>query len=53
MKELIVWLEANKISFRQIDNEVVEMEGLGKLYVADLTWVRSVFRGTGNIFSLT
>lgn len=47
MKELIVWLEANKISFRQIDNEVVEMEGLGKLYVADLTWVRSVFRGTG------
>lgn len=46
MKELIVWLEANKISFRQIDNEVVEMEGLGKLYVADLTEVRSVFRGT-------
>ena len=46
MKELIKWLEANKISFRQIDNEVVEMEGLGKLYVADLTEVRSVFRGT-------
>lgn len=29
MKELIKWLEANKIKYRQIDNEVVEMEGLG------------------------
>lgn len=47
MKELIKWLEANKIKYRQIDNEVVEMEGLGKLYVADLAEVRSVFRVTG------
>lgn len=46
MKELINWLEANKISFKQIDNEVVEIEGLGKLYVADLSMVTSVFRGT-------
>lgn len=46
MKELIVWLEANKIPFRQIDNEVVEIEGFGKLYVADLSMVTSVFRGT-------
>lgn len=46
MKELIVWLEANKISFRQIDNEVVEIEGLGKLYAADLAEVKSIFRGT-------
>lgn len=47
MKELIKWLEANKISFKQFDNEVVEIEGLGKLYVADLTEVKSVFRVTG------
>lgn len=47
MKELIKWLEANNIKYRQIDNEVVEMEGLGKLYVADLAEVRSVFRVTG------
>ena len=47
MKELIKWLEANRIKYRQIDNEVVEMEGLGKLYVADLAEVRSVFRVTG------
>lgn len=46
MKELIGWLEANKISFRQIDNEVVEIEEFGKLYVADLTEIKSIFRGT-------
>lgn len=46
MKELIGWLETNKISFRQIDNEVVEIEGFGKLYVADLTEIKSIFRGT-------
>lgn len=46
MKELIGWLETNKISFRQIDNEVVEIEEFGKLYVADLTEIKSIFRGT-------
>lgn len=46
MKELIGWLETNKISYRQIDNEVVEIEGFGKLYVADLTEIKSIFRGT-------
>ena len=29
MKELIKWLDANKISFKQFDNEVVEIEGFG------------------------
>lgn len=46
MKDLIEWLEAGKITYRQIDNEVVELEGLGKFYVADLTEVKSIFRGT-------
>lgn len=46
MKELIGWLETNKISFRQIDNEVLEIEEFGKLYVADLTEIKSIFRGT-------
>lgn len=45
MKELINWLQANKISFKQIDNEVVEIEGFGKVYVADLTEIKSIFRG--------
>lgn len=46
MKELIIWLQANKISFKQIDNEVVEIEGFGRVYVADLTEIKSIFRGT-------
>lgn len=46
MKELINWLQANKISFKQIDNEVVEIEGFGRVYVADLTEIKSIFRGT-------
>ncbi len=46
MKELINWLQANKISFKQFDNEVVEIEGFGKVYVADLTEIKSIFRGT-------
>lgn len=46
MKELIKWLDANKISFKQFDNEVVEIEGFGKVYVADLTEIKSIFRGT-------
>lgn len=46
MKEIIGWLETNKISFRQIDNEVLEIEEFGKLYVADLTEIKSIFRGT-------
>lgn len=46
MKELIKWLDANKISFKQFDNEVVEIEGFGKVYIADLTEIKSIFRGT-------
>lgn len=44
MKELISWLNANKISFVQIDNEVVEIENFGKAYLADLSSVQSIFR---------
>lgn len=46
MKELIKWLDANKIGYQQIDNEVLEIQELGKLYVADLAEVKSIFRGT-------
>lgn len=45
MKELISWLNANKISFLQIDNEVVEIEDFGKVFLADLSSVQSIFRG--------
>lgn len=46
MKELTGWLDANKIAYKQIDHEVVEIEGFGKVYVADLKEVNSIFRGT-------
>ncbi|KAA3694624.1 hypothetical protein F3F88_17430, partial [Bacteroides salyersiae] len=48
MEELKKWLEANKIAYRQIDNEVVEVTDFGKMYLADLTEARCVFRGQEN-----
>lgn len=44
MKELQEWLQANKISFRPIDSEVVEIEEFGKLYLANLDLVSSIFK---------
>ena len=37
MEELKKWLETNKIDYKQIDNEVVEVTDFGKMYLADLT----------------
>lgn len=50
MNELTQWLEENKIRHRRIDQEVVEIEGLGKMYMADLSNLNSIFKGTeGNL----
>ena len=50
MEELKNWLNANKIAFKQIDDEVVEIEGFGKMFLADLSGVQSVFKGQeGNL----
>jgi len=46
MEELIKWLEANKICYRVIDKEVIELEEFGKVFLADLSQVQSIFRGT-------
>ncbi len=46
MEELVKWLDANKISYKVIDSEVVEIEEFGKIFLADLTGVQSIFRGT-------
>ncbi len=48
MNELVTWLNANKITFRQIDNEVIEVEEFGKILLADLSGVASVFKGEEN-----
>lgn len=47
MNELHEWLEAHRIAYRPIDREVVEIEGLGKLFLADLSGVESIFRVKG------
>lgn len=45
MKELTAWLDANRIAYRQIDDEVVEIEDFGKVFLADLSGVSSIFKG--------
>ncbi len=42
------WLNTNKIAFRQIDSEVIEVDGFGKMLLADLTGVNSIFKGDEN-----
>jgi hypothetical protein len=42
------WLAANQISYHEIDNEVFEIEGFGKLFINDLTEVESIFRKDNN-----
>ncbi len=50
MEELKNWLNANKIVFKQVDDEVVEIEGFGKMFLADLSGVQSIFKGQeGNL----
>lgn len=47
MNELLEWLEAHRIACRPIDREVVEIEGFGKVFLADLSGVESIFRRQG------
>ena len=50
MNELEKWLKANRIAYRMLDREVVEIEGFGKLFLADLSGVESIFRtGTAGV----
>lgn len=44
MNELVDWLIANKIKFKKIDDEIVEIVGVGKMYLNDLSDAESVFR---------
>lgn len=55
MEDFKNWLTTNKISFRTIDAEVVEVEGFGKLLLATLSGVRSIFKDNGDdpVFNLT
>lgn len=48
MNELIEWLHANRIAFEVIDDEVVCIEEFGKVLLADLSGVTSIFKGEEN-----
>lgn len=48
MKELMQWLDANKIAYHRIDEEVVEIDDFGRMYLADLSGVESIFKVEGN-----
>lgn len=42
--ELLEWLDANKIQYEILDDEVVNVEGLGKMYYEDTNLISSIFR---------
>ena len=42
--ELSEWLDANKIQYEIPDDEVVNVEGLGKMYYEDTNLISSIFR---------
>lgn len=44
MNDLYEWLELNKIQYNKIDDEVVEIPGLGKLFYEDTEKVNSIFK---------
>ena len=44
MKELIEWLQNNKITYTEIDNEVIEIVNFGKCFVEDTSKVNSILR---------
>lgn len=44
MDELKAWLSINKIIYSEIDDEVLYLDGFGKIFLADLEGVKSIFR---------
>lgn len=55
MEELIQWLENNRLAYKRVDEEVVEIVDFGRLFLCDLLGVESIFRveGTTVHFNLT
>lgn len=44
MNELIEWLDRNKIQHNIIDEEVIEIPGMGQLFFEDTEKINSIFR---------
>lgn len=51
IESLSEWLSTNKISYKEIDEDVIEIENFGKLFINDLNEVDSIFRkdNTGEV----
>lgn len=52
--DLIRWLDKERIDYRVFDNEVIDIPDFGRLFRADLTGVKSIFRQRGDeqVFNL-
>lgn len=48
IEELSAWLDAQNIAHTVVDKEVVEIPDFGRLFLADLSGVESIFRGDGD-----
>ena len=48
MQELLTWLVDHGIDYNPVDAEVVDVPGFGRLFMADLSGVDSIFRGEGD-----
>ena len=44
VKELSQWLDAQNIDYTVIDDEVVDILNFGKMFIADLSGVDSIFK---------
>lgn len=54
MEGLLAWLDSQHIAYKVLDREVLDLPGFGKLFLADLSAVNSLFRGEGEnqVFNL-
>lgn len=43
-QELLDWLDKNKICFQVVDDDVIEIDGFGKMYYEDTSNLKSIFR---------
>lgn len=46
MDELIKWLETNKIQYEVVDEEVINIIGMGKMFFEDTEEINSIFKST-------
>ena len=44
MNDLTLWLDSQNILYNLVDGEVVDLPGFGKLFRADLSGIKSIFR---------